>query len=42
LPWVSFPPNPPPILGDWTTTLFLGSPSTSATIAWISVGCWVD
>jgi hypothetical protein len=36
------PPNPPPILGDWTTTWFRGSPRISATMAWISVGCCVD
>ena len=38
---ISLPPNPPPIRRHCTTTSWLASPSTWATISWVSVGCWV-
>ena len=42
LPCVSLPPNPPPMRGDCTTTLFRGMWSTCDTLAWTSDGCCVD
>ena len=38
---ISLPPNPPPIRRHCTVTRWLGTPSTCATISWVSVGCWV-
>ena len=38
---ISLPPKPPPIRTHCTVTWWLASPSTWATISWVSVGCWV-
>ncbi len=42
LPCVSLPPNPPPRRRTSTVTALAGTPSTCATIAWHSEGCWFD
>ena len=39
---VSLPPNPPPMRRTMTVTAFDGTPSTCATMCWISVGCCVE
>ncbi len=39
--WNSLPPNPPPIRRHCTVTRCALSPSTCATMSWVSEGCWV-
>ncbi len=38
---ISLPPKPPPIRRHCTVTSWLDTPSTCATISWVSEGCWV-
>ena len=42
LPCVSLPPKPPPMRRTSTVTACEATPSTLATMCWISVGCWVE
>ena len=42
LPWVSLPPKAPPMRRHSTVTALFGTPSTIATMCWISLGCWVE
>ena len=39
---VSLPPKPPPMRSDSHTTSCAGRPSTCATTACVSLGCWVE
>ena len=38
---ISLPPKPPPSRRHCTVTWWLCTPSTCATISWVSDGCWV-